>query len=433
MKAAPLAETVLRDDVLDEEVRRYRFPSGLTVYVVRKPEFAKSYATLAAHYGSVDTTVRANGRVRPLPDGIAHFLEHKVFETADGGDAFGLFAARGASANAFTSFHSTRYLFGTSAEYGANLRTLLEMVFDLHVSDESVEREKGIIGQEIAMYDDDPEWRIYFGALQALYHRHPLRIDIAGTAKTIQRIDADLLRAVHRAYYHPRNMVLAAVSPEPVRATLDAVRECVETRRFGRGPGARPAPIAEPATVRRRRLRLALPVARPKLILAFKDRSPGGSGRTRLRHEIASGLALDCLFGSSGSIFLDLYEQGLVDEHFSGSYTLDRDYAFGMVGGETDDDVRLGRELERRLDAALATGLSREEFDRVRNKELGGYARAFNAPERVAHLLVGHHLRGTRVTDHRELLGKVTHAEVNRRMRELLAPRGRCYSVVVPR
>ena len=190
-------QTILRDEALEEKVTRRVFPSGLTVYVVRKPHFTKSYATLATRYGSIDLTARTNGKAERLPDGVAHFLEHKVFEMPDG-DAFDLFAARGASANAFTSFASTRYLFGTSVDFAGNLRTLLDMVYDLHVTEDNVEKEKGIIGQEIAMYADDPDWRLYFGSLESLYSKNPVRIDIAGTAKTIAGITPEIGTASRR-------------------------------------------------------------------------------------------------------------------------------------------------------------------------------------------------------------------------------------------
>jgi predicted Zn-dependent peptidase len=425
-------KTVIKDTALSETIHRQVFPSGLTAYVVRKPGFTKSYATLATRYGSIDTTLKVNGRTRRLPAGIAHFLEHKVFETPEG-DAFDLFAARGASANAYTSFSTTRYLFGTSTDYAGNLRTLLDMVFDLHVTKENVEKEKGIIGQEIAMYDDDADWRIYFGALQGLYARHPVRLDIAGTKETIAKIDPELLRAVHRAYYHPRNMVLTAVSPEPVGVTFQAVRERVEKRSFGRATGRRAAGPPEARRARRRSVEVRLPVARPRLVLACKDEVPGRGGKVLLRRELTSAVALDALFGNSGSVFLELYEAGLVDENFSASYTADPSYAFAMVGGETDDTGRLRRALEPALDAAVARGLSAAEFERMRNKVLGSFARAFNAPERIAHLLVGHHMRGTTVADQRALLFKLTRAAVNRRLRAMFAGPARCYSLVEPR
>jgi len=424
-----MRDEVLFDESLGERIHRRVFPSGLTAYVVRKPEFTRSYATIAVRYGSIDTHLGPRGP--RLPDGIAHFLEHKMFEMPDG-DAFDLFAARGASANAYTSFSSTRYLFGTSTDFPGNLRTLLDMVFDLHVDEANVEKEKGIIDEEIAGYDDDPMWRLYFGALQAMYAKNPVRIDIAGTKKTIAAITAALLHDVHRTYYHPRNMVLSAVSPEPPGVTWKAIEERVETRRFGRGPGRRPPPPAEPEGVARPRVRRSLPVARPRLLLACKDKAPKGGGKRRLKHELASAIALDCVFGNSGSVFMELFERGLVDDSFSYNYTADRGYSFAMAGGEADDVLKLKRALERALDDSMERGVDEATFQRVRNKVIGDYARAFNSPERIAHLLVGHHMRGTVVSDQRAALFEMTRAGLTRRLRELLAPERRCYSVVSP-
>jgi len=424
--------TILRDAALDERVTRRVFPSGLTVYAARKPEFARSYATVGIRYGSLD--LEAPGPRGPLrvPDGTAHFLEHKVFATPDG-DAFDLFAAKGASANAFTSFSSTRYLFGGTGEYRANLKTLLDMVLSLHVTPESVAKERGIIGQEIAMYQDDAEWRIYFGLLQSLYARHPLRIDIAGTGRTIARITPELLRSVHAAYYHPGNMALAAVSPEPEEATFRVVESVLEGRAFGPRPLLRRRAVREPRGATRAARRVHLAVKRPRLLLGFKDEAPRRAGLPLLRREIATTLALDCLFGNSGSVFLSLYERGLVDEHFSYSYSADVGYGFAMVGGEADDADRLRRALEDEMARAVRRGLSRAEFRRVRNKALGDFARAYNAPESIAHMLVSNHFRGTRVSDYRKTLFALERAELNRRLATLLSPRVRAYSVVVPR
>ncbi len=306
------------------------------------------------------------------------------------------------------------------------------MVFDLHVTDENVEKEKGIIGQEIAMYDDDPGWRLYFGALGALYGRHPVRIDIAGTSKTIGGITPELLREVHRTYYHPRNMVLACVSPSTVGTTFRAVEQRVEKRRFGPAPVRRTKPPREPRGAAKQRVRMALPVARPRLLLAFKDR-PAANGRALLRRELASSLALDCLFGNSGSVYLKLYEQGLVDDTFSYSYTADRGYGFAMLGGETDDAARTRRILTRETSAALDKGLSVAQFERVRNKVIGDYARAFNSPDRIAQMMVGHHMRGTVLSDYRDELFRLTRRGLNQRMRDLLDPDVGCYAVVTPR
>ena len=422
----------LHDPTLDETVHRAVLPSGLTAYVVHKPEFTRSYATIGTRYGSVDTHMGRDRRGKPIPDGTAHFLEHKMFETPDG-DAFDLFAAQGASANAYTSFTNTQYLFGTSTNYAANLRTLFELVYDLHLTPENVEKEKGIIGQEIAMYDDDPDWRLYFGALQCLYKRNPLRIDIAGTKKTIAPITMELLQEVHRTYYHPRNMVLAAVSPEPVETTLALAQEEMAKRRFGPAPLRRPAPPRESRSAARREWDLSLSVSRPRLLLACKDTTPGKTGGALLRHEIASSIALDSLFGNSGSIYLALYEEGLIDESFSSGYTADPGFAFALLLGETDDVPRLRKMLDRELARVRREGIPADAFERVRNKELGGFARAFNSPQTIAHVLTSNYLRGTTIRDYREMLLKVTRREVDHRVNEIFEARGRCYCTLMPR
>jgi predicted Zn-dependent peptidase len=266
-----------------------------------------------------------------------------------------------------------------------------------------------------------------------MYVRHPVRIDIAGTKETIAGITPELLRDVHRAYYHPRIMALAAVSPAPVEATFEAVLERVEKREFGPAPGPRSPFPSEARRARKREVSVRLPVHRPRVILAFKDVTPPKDPREHLRLELSSGVVLDCLFGNSGSIFLKLYEAGLVDDSFSGAHTAEGSFAFAMAGGETDDAKKLREALERELGEALRRGISDEEFERTRNKALGGYARAFNSPERIAQMLVTHHLRGTTIRDFREVLFELTRADVNRRMRTLLAPAARCYSVVLPK
>lgn len=283
------------------------------------------------------------------------------------------------------------------------------------------------------MYDDDPDWRIYFGALHALYRRHPVRIDIAGTRRTIGTITAPLLREIHARHYHPRRMALAVVSPEPPEVAFRVVEEVVEPRRYGPPAPERPILRDEPRKAGRGRFRARLPIARPRVMFAFKDRPIYRAGNALLRRELATAIGLDGLFGNSGSIFSDLYERGLVDETFSYQYTAEPDYAFALAGGETDDAGRLQRELDRCIRAALGRGIPPEEFERVRNKAFGDYARAFNAPESIAHMLVSHHLRGTVLADYLSVLSEIRREEVSARLRELLQFPSRTVSVVVPR
>lgn len=197
---------------LNEKLYHETLANGLEVYILPKQGFNKTYATFTTKYGSIDNHFIPLDGGEPLkvPDGIAHFLEHKMFEDEDG-DVFQLFSKQGASANAFTSFTRTAYLFSSTSEVDKNLETLLDFVQHPYFTEKSVEKEKGIIGQEITMYDDNPDWRVYFGIIENMYENHPVRIDIAGTVELIDKITKDLLYKCYETFYHPKNMVLFVI------------------------------------------------------------------------------------------------------------------------------------------------------------------------------------------------------------------------------
>lgn len=212
-------------DRLQETIYHEVMDNGLQVYVLPKPTFKKTYATFATKYGSVDNHFHvAGGEETTVPDGIAHFLEHKMFEEPEG-DIFATFASNGASANAFTSFDQTVYLFSATENIETNLSTLVDFVQRPYFTDENVEKEKGIIGQEINMYADNPDWRVYFGLIEAMYSKHPVRIDIAGTVESISTITKETLYTCYNAFYHPSNMLLfvvGGVDPEKVFSLIRA-------------------------------------------------------------------------------------------------------------------------------------------------------------------------------------------------------------------
>jgi predicted Zn-dependent peptidase len=209
---------------LDETLYFETLDNGLKVYILPKQGFNKTFVTFTTKYGSVDNEFVPLGKnefVR-VPDGIAHFLEHKMFEKEDG-DVFQQFSRQGASANAFTSFNRTAYLFSSTDQVMKNLETLVDMVQTPYFTEQMVEKEKGIIGQEIMMYNDNPDWRLYYGVIENLYKNHPVKIDIAGTVESIAKITAEQLYECYRTFYHPSNMLLLAVgnvSPEEVISFL---------------------------------------------------------------------------------------------------------------------------------------------------------------------------------------------------------------------
>ena len=208
---------------LQEELYHEKLENGLEVYILPKKGFNKTFATFTTKYGSIDNhfvPLESEEYIK-VPDGIAHFLEHKLFEKEDG-DVFQQFSKQGASANAFTSFTRTAYLFSSTSNVELNLDTLMDFVQEPYFSEKTVEKEKGIIGQEITMYDDNPDWRLYYGVIQNLYENHPVRIDIAGTVESISHINKDLLYECYGTFYHPSNMLLFVVGPVNVEQTYEA-------------------------------------------------------------------------------------------------------------------------------------------------------------------------------------------------------------------
>lgn len=415
----------LREPLTGRTLWRARAQAGPEVWVMPLEGFSKSYAMVTTRYGSLDTHLPDG---TPLPDGIAHFLEHKMFQTEEG-DVFDLYAARGASANAFTTFTHTSYLFASTSRFRENLETLFETMASINTDEVGVEREKGIIGQELAMYADDPGWRGYFNLLGALYRHHPVRIDIGGTAETIAPIDPLILDRAHAAYYSPRNLVVVVagdVDPKAILARTEAVFGALRPGRRNRR-----RPVDEPRRVARREVRQALPISRPQVLLGLKD-EPARGRLGALRQRLQSALALDALFGDGGRIQTALYEEGIVDDSLSAGYESEANYAFGLIFAEVDAIEPYRKRLLAAWRTAARDGVSAEEVERCRRRALGRHLRVFNAPESCAHWALALALEDLAPEEGVKALRSVTAAQVNRRLR-VLAQAPRAWSLLTPR
>ena len=403
-----------------------RTPGGTPVVVRPMPGFAKAYAVLATRFGSLDSAL-PDGTA--LPNGLAHFFEHKMFEKADG-DVFDVYARRGASANAYTTFGHTAYLFSCTSDFDANLDTLLRSIVSMDAREAGIEREKGIIGQEIAMYDDDAGFRGFKNLLAALYRVHPVRVPVAGTKESIAPIDRAILERTHAAYYHPRNLALFAAGDVDPAAVLARASEVLATSR----PGAlnRRPRYAEPREPERAEVRDALPVARPQVLLGIKDEPGGESGAQRLKRETETSMLLDILFGDGGKVEGPLYREGIVDETLSASYEAEPDFAFAVVSAEVDAVEPFRARLLEAIEAAARAGFLGEDVERARRRAIGGYLRTFNSPERIAGMLLGLHMGEATLEDAVAALSAVTADSLSRRLASLLAA-GRAWSIVEPR
>jgi predicted Zn-dependent peptidase len=414
---------------LGETVLAGTTPSGLRLLVNPRPGWARTFAALATNFGSVDRVDDASGQ--PVPEGLAHFLEHKLFEDR-AGDVSDRFAGLGASTNAMTGFVSTTYIASTVDQPGAALDLLLVFVQDPWFPVELVAKEQGIIAQEIRMYDDDPDWRVFFGLLDCLYERHPVKDNIAGTVASIAAIDAATLRRCYDLFYHPRNMCLVvsgALSADEVvtRVLADQARRPRDER-----PAHRRLAPPEPPARRSPCVELALPVSRPRILLGIKDRVLGGDGRAVSRRELCTRILLDLLFGSSSAAYERLYSSGLIDETFSASHTADESFGFCTLGGDTDEPERLHDELALVFTGACRGGVDRSAFQRVRNKLLGGLLRGLDSPEQTAYLLIGESMRGLAPFEELDLLGTITPEDLEARLAELWHEDALATSIVRP-
>lgn len=405
-------------DHLQETLYFEVMDNGLHVYVLPKPGFQKTFATFATKYGSIDNHFKVEGEEEiKVPDGIAHFLEHKMFEKEDG-DVFTKFSSHGASANAFTSFEQTVYLFSATEHIYDNLETLIDFVQAPYFTDQSVDKEKGIIGQEINMYQDNPDWRSYFGLIEALYSKHPVHIDIAGTVESISTITKETLYTCYNAFYHPSNMLLFVVGGVEPQKVFDIVRKNQSDKDYKPQGNIERIFEQEPAGVAQERREARLAVSLPKFLFGFKEKKTGLTGPELLRHDLESKLMLDLLLGSSTQLYQKLYDEELISDSFGHEYNSSHHYAFSAIGGDTKDPDRLLSRIREEIEAVKASGFAEEHFERARKKKIGGYLRMLNSPENIAHEFTRHRFRGSDLFEVLPVYESITLEDVNRRLRE---------------
>ena len=418
--------TRLFDERLGEEVHRGALDDGLPFYVIPRPAFRQKYAVIATRYGSCDAEFHAPGRDGPWrpPHGVAHFLEHELFED-EAGTVFDAFSKIGASPNAYTSYDQTAYHFGCVESFEPALDLLLGFVGKASFTDASADRERRVIAQEIKMYEDSPGWQTMHALREALFVRHPVRIDICGTVATIDEITAEQLDLCYRTFYRPDNMVLVVAGDLDPADVLDRARaRWAEARPDAPAGGGEPlrriAPDEPPEVVHPER-RLTLDVAAPRVLMGFKDRAPGDEGEALLRRELEMSLLLDQIFGPASRFHDEHYRAGLIDATFSTGYAADRDYGYAVIGGETERPDDLVDAVRRAIAQARERGVDPDDIARVRNKAVGRWVRLWNDVDRAADAQVTAHFLGIDLFRFIEVLESIDAESLDRRLREHLA------------
>lgn len=399
--------------------------NGLTVYVLPKAGFSKSFAFFATHYGGQDERFRTGERWRQTPGGVAHFLEHKMFDMP-GENALQTLSARGASPNAFTSTDITGYYFSCTDQVYENLHTLLSFVTTPYFTEESVAKEQGIIGQEIRMIEDNPDWRIYNNLLQSLYANHTVRNSVAGTVESIAKITPEVLESCHKTFYHPSNMVLCVegnVEPRKVLQMAAAVVPFGEKQTIWRDHGAPEKP--ESAC---QEISLEMEVSAPSFLLGFKA-EPGGS----LRRKLVGELAVELLVGESSPLYAKLYQEGLIDKTFGVEFDSDGETAHFIMGGESADPVQVAERIMSEGIRIAWNGVDEALFQRVRKALYGAKVRALNSFEHTCIQMAQGHFQGYRYLEFCDLYDQITRQEVEELLRDSVTGVRSALSIVRPK
>lgn len=409
----------LTDKLTGESIYFKKHESGLSIYIMPRKGYSSSYAIFGTKYGSVDSEFIVPGEteVTKVPDGIAHYLEHKMFDQPDGSNVFDKFSEYGGEANAFTSFNMTAYLFSATGHFYENLETLMDYVQSPYFTAESVRKEQGIIGQEIRMYDDNAPWRLFFNFLGLLYHNNPVKLDIAGTVESIAEIDEKLLYKCYNTFYNLSNMTLFVTGDFDVSKTLEVIEKNIKKNEPFTDEIKRIYP-EEPHSVAGKYKEQTISVATPMFMLGWKDNDVGYSGKKLLKKIIEMEILTEMLFGKGSKLYNELYEEGLITQNFSFEYAPQKDYAYTEIDGESKDPQAVYDRITEYVDGLLKTGLPRDDFERIKKVIWGDYIRSYNSIEGYAHTFLTLSFVDINYLDYYDEYEKITFEDIENRFKQ---------------
>ena len=402
-------------------------PSGLTVLCRSMPGYSSTHAMYATKFGSVMLDFTLDGTPVHLPAGTAHFLEHKMFETPEG-DAFDLYAETGAAANAFTSYDRTCYIFTATREIDRNLDILLGAVGKPWFTRETIAKEQGIIGQEIKMYDDSPDWRLLTGLFRCLYARHPIREDIAGSVESIARLTPELLYACTDAFYAPANMVLSVAGSVTLEQAVEACQRC------GLYEARPPRTVAlsmpeETGPVPQKELVFSMPVTKPCFAVGYRE-APIAPGDTR--REVLLDMLSDLVCGGLTGLYRKFYDEALTNPEFSGDFVSASGMCAIAFTGESSQPRRVVELLQQEIDRMRREGIDPELFELVKHQMYGELLGDVESVDDAAEEQAAAFLKGRTLADEIDTLASLTVEDANALLQTTLLEENRAYVEIQP-
>lgn len=404
----------IKSERIGEKYYQIEHNSGLTIYVYPREDYNSTYAIFGTKYGSINRSFSVDSKeITTVPDGIAHFLEHKLFESEDG-DAFTRYAKTGADANAYTSFDKTCYLFSCTQNFEESLTILLDFVQSPYFTKETVEKEQGIIGQEIKMYDDSPAWRVMFNMLDAMYEKHPVKIDIAGTVESIAKITPEYLYSCYNTFYNLSNMVLCVAGKTTVEEVLKVADKMLKKSEKHTIENYFEE---EPMSVSKHYVEQKLPVALPLFNFGYKETA---KGRLTVYELAQTNILLFMLASQNSKMYRDLLDNNLINSSFSYEYFEGEGFASTIFSGESRNPKEVAKMIEKYIKDAKTNGFDEDEFEMARKSVYGSVVSSLNSIDSIANVIADSHFSNTELYSYIDAVAECTMDDVVKRLSGLM-------------
>ena len=411
-----------------------KLDNGLTVMIIPKSGTQKKYAIWGTNYGSVDNEFIVPGETKltKVPNGIAHFLEHKMFEQPNGTNSLDTLTALGVNANAYTTNDHTAYLFECTDNFYEALDELMDYVQHPYFTDENVQKEQGIIGQEIMMYDDYPSWKVYLNALQAMYQENPIRIDITGTIETISKIDKDLLYKCYNTFYHPSNMAMVLCGDfEPEQLIKEVKKRLIKKESQSEIKRNYPK---EPDEIGQKTINQEMEVSIPLFVIGYKVKQyEDETVEEKVKKHIAIEILLNILIGKSSKLYKSLYEEGQLITEPDLSFDFSKTYSYIMVTGQSSKPEKIQEKWNKEVQELIENGINEEEFSRIKKTIYGNYVKEFNDVGDIARMFLADYFKGINSFEYLEQYNSVSKSYVEQVLRENFKEEKEVLSTVKPK
>ena len=406
--------------------------NGLTIMVMPKKNIQKKYVMWATNYGSIDNKfiVPTEKEITSVPDGVAHFLEHKLFEQENGTNSLDTLTALGVNANAYTTNEYTTYLFESTDNFIPALDELMDYVQSPYFTDENVEKEKGIIGQEIMMYDDYPEWLVYMNAMKNMYHVNSVRIDIAGTIDSIAKINKEILYKCYNTFYNPANMVMFFCGDfEPEQIIEEAKKRQKDKEILGK---IQRVYDEEPEEISNKKTEKTMAVSMPIFVIGIKDKAIADDTKEAVKKHIAIEILLNILIGKSSELYKKLYNEGLLQAEPDAEYEFSKKFAHVLISGQSKNPEKILESLLEKIETTKQQGINEEDFNRIKNMIYGSYVKEYNSISDISRMFVTDYFKGINSFEYLENYEQVTKEYAQKILKEIFNEEKTVISIVKP-